>query len=110
MHGIVSVHVVEPVAQLLNGICLVQWHFCDGNSCPFCLSVTQQRAHTDRRHGGGFQKLNFWAWICSYGSVPTKAFQTNRTWTTPDGDSGVRVCLMLSLHCRALILPGATSG
>lgn len=109
MHVIVSGHVIEPVAQFLNGICLVQWHFCDGNSCPLFLSATQQRAHTDPRHGGGPQKLNFWAWICSCQSVPTNASQINKTWAYPDGVN-VMSESVLCFHSRALILPGVISG
>lgn len=100
MHGIVSGHVVEPVVQLLNGICLVQWHFCDGNSCLSFVSVTQQRAHTDPKHGGGPQKLNFWARICSCQSVPTNASQINKTWTYPDGVNVVSESV-LCFHCTA---------
>lgn len=56
MHGIVSGHLVEPVAQLLNRIRLVQWHFCDGNSCPLFLSVTTKSTHRHKAWRGP-QKL-----------------------------------------------------
>lgn len=100
MHGIVSGHVVEPVAQLLNGICLIQWHLCDGTSCPLFLSVTKQRVLTDTRHGEGPQKLNFWAWICSCWSTPTNASQLNKTWTYPDEDNVVSESV-LCFYCTA---------